>query len=534
MKITKSYIASVLLLSGVFAACDDDMVLPPAYIPQATLTANTTIADLKAEYWQDAANYVTQVGTTADGKHVVVSGRIISNDEAGNIYKSLVIQDATGALAFSINQGDLYEDGYRVGQEIVVDLTGGYIGKYSGLQQAGSPGEYNGTPQADRMTYEEFQAMAQFNGMPDVSAIDTLTTTLDALDAAKKSSAELQKYQSRLIKLDEVSFAEGGIATFADASGTTNRTLFDKNGNSIIVRNSNYSTFASDKLPAGTGSVVGILSYFSSAGWQLLLRSADDCIGFTGESVTPETPTVEANTTIADLKAAYWDDATNYLKTVGTTDSGDDIVIKGRVISSDETGNIYKTLYIQDETAALSISLDNNKIYQTYQLGQEIAINMTGAFIGKYAGLQQMGAESEHNGTPQTGRLEPAVFNARVTMIGDADASKVNAITTTIDVINAATTAEGLRTWQNQLVKLEKVYFVDGGTKPYSEESATTNRTVKDASGNEIIVRNSNYATFKNEILPKGNGTIVGVLGYFNGKWQLYLRDTNDCSGFPN
>lgn len=295
MKIRKSYIASLLLLSGVFVACDDDMVTPPTYIPQATITANTTIAELKAAYWKDADNYVTQIGTNSDGNHIVISGRVISNDEAGNIYKSLVIQDETGALSFSINQGDLYEEAYRVGQEIVVDLTNAYIGKYSGLQQIGAPGEYNGTPQADRMEFVDFQEMAQFNGMPKITEIDTIATTLEYLNSVKNSSVDLQLLQSQLIRIDEVSFTEGGKATFADASGTTNRTLVDKNGNSIIVRNSNYSTFASDTLPAGTGSVVGILSYFSSAGWQLLLRDTDDCIDFAGASVAPEIPSTGGN-----------------------------------------------------------------------------------------------------------------------------------------------------------------------------------------------------------------------------------------------
>ena len=42
MKLTKSYIASLLLLSGAFVACDDDPELPPVYVPHATITANTS------------------------------------------------------------------------------------------------------------------------------------------------------------------------------------------------------------------------------------------------------------------------------------------------------------------------------------------------------------------------------------------------------------------------------------------------------------------------------------------------------------
>ena len=52
----------------------------------------------------------------------------------------------------------------------------------------------------------------------------------------------------------------------------------------------------------------------------------------------------KVNTTIYDLKFKYWDDARNYIDTIGQTEAGEDIIIKGRVVSSDETGNIYKSL----------------------------------------------------------------------------------------------------------------------------------------------------------------------------------------------
>ncbi|MBQ9077268.1 MAG: OB-fold nucleic acid binding domain-containing protein [Muribaculaceae bacterium] len=532
MKLTKSYVASLLLMAGAFTACEEDIACPPYYVPTTMLKANTTIADLKAEYWDDATNYIKQIGTKEDGEHVIIAGRVISSDRTGNIYKSIYIQDATGALTFSVDNGDLdsLAQRYKVGGEVVIDLTDAYIGKYAGLQQVGSPGEYNGTPQASFMELEAFEEHAHVNGFPNLALIDTFTTTIPEINAIRSNNAEkLRQWQSQLIRIDNVAFENGGVAPFAESptvASSTNQTLLDADGNRIIVRNSGYATFHSRTLPAGTGSVVGVLGYYNGT-WQILLRDYTDCIGFSGDGGSSSVPVAEANTTIADLKAEYWDDATNYYKTVGTAADGGDIVIKGRVISSDKTGNIFKALYIQDETGALSISIDSYDLYKTYPLGQEILINMTGAGIGKYAGLQQMGAESEYNGTPQTGRMALSAFKSRVTVVGTDDASKVTAVTTTIDVINAATSAEALRQWQNRLVRFENVRFVEAG-QPYAG-SSNTNRTLTDSSGNKIIVRNSSYATFKGEVLPSGNGTVTGVLGYFNGTWQLLLRDTDDC-----
>jgi len=41
-------------------------------------------------------------------------------------------------MAISINSYNLYLK-YRRGQEVVIDATGMYIGKYNGLQQLGFP-----------------------------------------------------------------------------------------------------------------------------------------------------------------------------------------------------------------------------------------------------------------------------------------------------------------------------------------------------------------------------------------------------------
>ena len=109
-------------------SCSDDFDAPPVKVPTATIKANTTIADFKAEYWKTETPYCVPVNVP-EGESKVISGRVISSDATGNIYKSLVIQDETAALAISINANSLYTT-YRVGQEVVIDLNGMYVGKY--------------------------------------------------------------------------------------------------------------------------------------------------------------------------------------------------------------------------------------------------------------------------------------------------------------------------------------------------------------------------------------------------------------------
>lgn len=282
-----SSLALLALTAGAtLTSCQNDFDMPPIPEPKATMEANTTIAELKAKYWQDDANYYQTVGKKDDGSDIIVKGRVISSDATGNIYKSLVIQDATGALTFSINQTGL-NNSYRVGQELVINLTDLGIGKYAALQQVGGYGEYNGTPQVSFMEYPLFQNHTELNRFPDPDFVyltagqerpaDEMYCLEADMGSLPSTPEGLRQWQSQLVVFRNVHFEGGGELPYADADKTTNRTLVDAKGNTMLVRNSNYSSFRSQTLPAGTGDVMGILSYFNGT-WQLLLRSTADCM----------------------------------------------------------------------------------------------------------------------------------------------------------------------------------------------------------------------------------------------------------------
>ncbi len=76
---------------------------------------------------------------------------------------------------------------------------------------------------------------------------------------------------------------------------------------------------------------------------------------------------------------------------------GSHIYIKGRVVSSDESGNIYKSVIISDGTASLTLAINATKLYQTYQFGQELVIDLTGmssAAITRSDAARQRGAHT--------------------------------------------------------------------------------------------------------------------------------------------
>ncbi|MBQ4368009.1 MAG: choice-of-anchor J domain-containing protein [Muribaculaceae bacterium] len=278
------YLSMLFLLVG-FTGCNDEFDVPPLVVPTAQHTVNMSIADFKAKYWQDAVNYIDTVK-----EEIVIHGYVSSSDESGNIYKSLYIQDETGGLAISINQSGL-NSSYRYGQDVVIPLKNMFVGKYNGLQQLGYPQYYDkgGVWEATFLPYEMWEATAEINGLPDPSKVDTVTVSI--ADFQGKTDGEtLRKYQGQLVRINGVKFQDAnGEVTFAEADATTNRNIIDTNGNSLVVRNSNYVSFRADMLPMGEGDIVGLLSYYATSNtragtWQLYLRDVTDCIGFTTDT----------------------------------------------------------------------------------------------------------------------------------------------------------------------------------------------------------------------------------------------------------
>ena len=73
--------------------------------------------------------------------------------------------------------------------------------------------------------------------------------------------------------------------------------------------------------------------------------------------------------------------------------------------------------------------------------------------------------------------------------------------------------------------------------EPYAS-GGTTNRTLKDCSGNEIILRTSSYADFAAAEIDAGQGDIYAILSIYNGTYQLWIPfqknadfDNERCDG---
>lgn len=309
----KNILNSVLALMalGAMTSCQADMDAPALVEPKATMEANTTISEFKTAFADQTVK--CPMKDEATQTPYIIHGRVVSSDATGNIYKSIVIQDETAAIALSVNQGSTYTD-YRIGQDVVLNATGLYIGYYNGLQQIGWLDEYNGAPSLTFMAWDFFLAHSELNGFPNpdvkyvaqdaqwpADAPYCIVTTFSQLPSTGEA---FRNMQSQLVEFRNVHFEEGGKETYAPYQESVNRTLVDANGGTLTVRTSGYSNFYNELIPEGSGNVRGILSYYGD-GWQLLLRGLGDVM-ITEKGQKNDPYTVEEAMDVIDQGASGW------------------------------------------------------------------------------------------------------------------------------------------------------------------------------------------------------------------------------------
>ena len=135
---------------------------------------------------------------------------------------------------------------YLRGQEVVIDATGLYIGKYNGMIQLGEKLWYEKGQVWETSYMEEdvLKAHAQQNGLAKLTEIDTLDVTIsqlnDILNANDKT--DLINITSKLVRFTNVRWEDAG-KEFAGAANAS-RYIIDEEGNKIQFRNSAYSDFS--------------------------------------------------------------------------------------------------------------------------------------------------------------------------------------------------------------------------------------------------------------------------------------------------
>ena len=181
--------------------------------------------------------------------------------------------------------------------------------------------------------------------------------------------------------------------------------------------------------------------------------------------------------------------------------------VYGIVTADEQSGNLYKTIFIQDRRTGKAIELLMNTS-SAARIGDSVRVFLDkNIVVNNYHNLPQLVGKDGKGFNPD-GHLIIYPYNKPIEP----------AVVTIADIKTGNYTAG--------LVKLENVEFVDQGSA-FCNVGENTNRTLKDATG-ELLVRTSNYANFAYDLMPAGPGSLVAIASVYNSDWQLIIRSKNE------
>ena len=273
MKTRYMFLAIAITSMGLAACMDKDWETPqfdePLYGNNSIMKEEgdkvITIGELKEKY-------SSLINASTDGVkeitddwqlQVVVNG----NDEGGNLYKQISVQDPTGAIIVGINGSNLYPY-MPVGQQLLINLKGLHIGGYRKQAQIGAL--YNGS--IGRMDTDVWEQHVRLLKKGEIEA------KVDTVDFDE--NADKYILSGRIVKLSGVTISGEGTQVLAPEDGSVtlssncaNRLINGKS--SLVLRTSSYSKFANRAIPKGKADVYGVCTRYNNT-WQILMRTESD------------------------------------------------------------------------------------------------------------------------------------------------------------------------------------------------------------------------------------------------------------------
>lgn len=238
------------------------------------------------------------------------------------------------------------------------------------------------------------------------------------------------------------------------------------------------------------------------------------------EPAAPDPVQMIPNMSLADFKALY--------KGTPLEITSDTIVLSGQVISSDKSGNIYRSLYIQDGTAGLEVKIGKTGLYNDYMLGQTVYIMPKYLCLGTYGGSVQLGAVSadsyyETSYIDVQALIDRTIFKgshgeppAPMEITSSSQITEAN-VCKYVKLVNASYQGgqNGLRTWAVSSDPLT------GAEAEYGQQNFSVD-------GRTVVVRTSGYASFADYEVGMETGDkcdITGILTKYRDTYQLVLLD---------
>lgn len=209
------------------------------------------------------------------------------------------------------------------------------------------------------------------------------------------------------------------------------------------------------------------------------------------------------------------------------------VVVKGYVISSDESGNFFREFYMQDNpenpTAGIKIVINLTNINTKYNFGREIYIRLKGLYIGE--------TNSGDGVTAIGGKIKLADPRELDNVSVNQSLKHFFRSKNTLTMVPKLVTLGGLNNPANLCiyVKIENAFFagnLEGKAYIDPKEDFDTKRVIQSCEGIglvETLVETSSFADFANLALPKGGGSLSAIVTRdFGGDFTVLVLNSAD------
>ncbi|KQC34482.1 hypothetical protein AAU57_03310 [Nonlabens sp. YIK11] len=181
--------------------------------------------------------------------------------------------------------------------------------------------------------------------------------------------------------------------------------------------------------------------------------------------------------------------------------------VEGYVVSSDEGGNYFKELVIQNApenpTVGVNVQADLSPLFTRFNFGRKVYIKLDGLTLGESNGVYTLGIGED---------LE-RIFASEVlnTILRDEETATI--------VPKQISLSEVSESLENQWVRVSNVQFLDSELgKTFATERGDTFdgdrliQTCEDFFATPLVFQTSTFADFKSIRVPEGSGSIDGLI----------------------
>ena len=193
---------------------------------------------------------------TGDARRIeaslVVEGVVTSTDRLGEFERELIIEDESGGIGIAIESAELYRR-YPIGSRLQIYCNGLTLYNFGGRIELGDERDAylrNGIHIDHLERYIRLLTPTEGDPAPTIKSITTI------------APSDVGRY----VRLDRVHFVEQGLWCTEDADGkpvATEHPIQDESGAQFWVRTLPTCHYAKEPLPAGKGSLYGIIDYFN-------------------------------------------------------------------------------------------------------------------------------------------------------------------------------------------------------------------------------------------------------------------------------